>query len=563
LVIAFCFTTSFYLSSCKKTVYPLLVNNLLNITGYIESDPTNLSLFDQILQKTGYDGFLQAYGAYTIFVPNDDAIRLYMKSKGKSSINDFNVDSLKKLVLYHVIKDDTISTTFFIDGKLRTQTMLSQYLTTSAVNVNGTTSYLVNGQALLVKSNVACGNGVLHVIDHVLQPATQTLAQLLSSNPKYSIFTQALKTTGYYDTINVTPSIPATSRSYFTVFAQTDSVYQSIGIPNFAALQAKYSTVGSNPLHNPNDGLYNYVAYHILAENSFLTDILSKGSHISISPGQDVISDVLQNQTIQLDYDLINGVQYPGVSIDRVHSNIPATNGVLHAILGDLFIKVFPPTRVDWDLCDQPEFRKQTSVFRVAGKSSTALASPLTNVLFPSGGTITYVCQSANNNTYFWWNDCLSLSEFRSTPVGHLSDITFTTPVIIKGKYKVWFCYQRTSEQSGAQFYFDGNVMQNVIPVLSAIYSNGNDSGPVLESKGIKRYSEAPASTTSNAPYNIQFGFYVGIVNVPTTDRHQLKLVAIGAAGNTTTAFDMVQFIPVDQDQESPRYYRRDGSVGN
>jgi uncharacterized surface protein with fasciclin (FAS1) repeats len=155
LVIAFCFTTSFYLSSCKKTVYPLLVNNLLNITGYIESDPTNLSLFDQILQKTGYDGFLQAYGAYTIFVPNDDAIRLYMKSKGKSSINDFNVDSLKKLVLYHVIKDDTISTTFFIDGKLRTQTMLSQYLTTSAVNVNGTTSYLVNGQALLVKSN-AC-----------------------------------------------------------------------------------------------------------------------------------------------------------------------------------------------------------------------------------------------------------------------------------------------------------------------------------------------------------------------------------------------------------------------
>jgi uncharacterized surface protein with fasciclin (FAS1) repeats len=561
IVIAFCITTSFYLTSCKKTVYPLLVNNVLNITSYIENDPTRLSLFDQILERSGYASFLQAYGSYTIFVPNDDAVKLYMKSKGKTSISEFNVDSLKQLVLYHVIQNDTISTTFFIDGKLRSPTMLNQYLTTGVVNVNGVSSYIVNGQALILQSNVTCGNGVLHVIDHVLQPASKTIAQILAGNPKYSIFTQALKATRYYDTINV-PATKANNYKYFTVFAQSDSVYQSVGIPNYAALLSKYSALGSDPT-SATDGLNNYMAYHILPENSYLTDILSKGSHVTLSPGQDVISDVLQNQTIQLNYDLINGVQYPGASVDRPNSNIPSTNGVLHNILGDIFIKVFPPTRVDWDLADQPEFRKQTSIFRVAGKSTVGLTSPLTNASWNApAATVTYVCQASGNGTYYWWNDVISLSFFRPTS-GQLTDITFTTPLIIKGKYKVWFMYQRGSQAAGVQFYFDDQVMQNVVPNMNTIYSNGSDSGPVLESKGLKRYTEAPVSTTSNNIYNTCVGFYIGVVNVATTDRHTLKMVAIGAStgGGVASTFDMVQFIPADQDQEVPRYFRRNGTI--
>jgi len=567
-IIAFCLSASFYLTSCKKNVYPILTNNLLNITGYIEADPTDFSLFDQILQKTGYDGFLQAYGAYTIFVPNNSAVTLYMKSKGKTSVDQFNVDSLKNLVRYHVIQNDTISTTFFIDGKIRTFTMYNnQYLTSGVINVNGVSSYLINSQALILQSNIICGNGVMHVIDHVLQPPTKTIAQLIDSNPKYSIFDQALKATGYYDTLNVVAfGAPNPNRAYFTVFAESDSVYKSVGIQTFAALQQKYSAAGSNPLHNPNDGLYDYVAYHILAENSYLTDILSKVSHVSISPGQDVISDVLQGTTIQLDYDFINGVQYPGASVDRPNSNVPSTNGVLHSLLGDIFIKIFPPTRLDWDLADQPEFRKQSSVFRIAGKTSTGLNSPLTNLSFNSpAATVTYVCQASGNGTYFWWNDFISLNNFRNT-AGQLTDITFTTPVIIKGKYKVWTTWQHTSETSGIQWFFDGNPLPNVCAQINTTYlgatsSNITASGPALEAVGWKRYTEAPVTTTSNAFYNISPMFYAGIVTVPTTDHHLFKMLAIGGANGNATGFDMVQFIPVDQDQETPRYFRRDGTV--
>jgi len=548
-------------AGCQKKEYPLVpLNNTLNITSYIEANLSQFSLWDQVLQRTGYDGFLGAYGSYTVFVPSNSAVTLYLKSKGASAVGDINVDTLKDLVRYHVILNDTISTLYFIDGKLRSPTFLGQYLTSSVANVGGESSYQINKQALITQSNIYLGNGVMHVIDHVLHPATLTLAQTIAANPKYSIFTQALKATGFYDTINVAANAnPNKARNYFTVFAQSDSDYAANGIANYTALAAKYATT-STPLHNPADGLYGYVSYHIMAENSYISDILSKPSHASLSPGLDVITDVLQGQNVQLDYDLVLGVQYPGVRIDRPNSDIPTTNGVLHAVLGDLYIKLFPPTRVDWDLADQPEFRKLTSVFRRPGQSSTALTSPLSNISFDGTGTVTYVCQSTTSGTYYWWNEILNFNNWRVA--SGIPAITFVTPTIIKGKYKVWFGISRGSGKAGVQFYFDGVPLQNVIPNLNTSnYQTPADSGPVMEAKGWKRYTTAPYTLTTNAAYNTVIEFYCGTVNVTTTDHHLFKLVAITNSDANPLTVNIVQFIPFDQDQETPRYFGTDGSI--
>jgi len=555
------------LGGCKKTEYPLVpLNQTLNITSYLEANPSQFSLFDQILQRTGFDGFLGAYGTYTVFAPNNAAVTLYLKSRGKTSVNDINVDTLKDLVRFHVILGDTITSPLFVDGKLRTPTFLGQFLTSSVITVDNTSSYSINKQALVLQTNIVLGNGVMHVIDHVLSPATQTLAQLIDANPKYSIFSAALKATGFYDTLNVaTKLITGPAHNVFTVFAQTDSDYNAMGITNVAGLQAKYATTTA-PLHNPNDGFYLYMSYHIMPENSYLTDILSKPSHATLSPNQDIITDVLQVQNIQLDYDNINGVQYPGVSVDRVNSNVPSTNGVLHRVLGDLYIKIFPPTRVDFDFGDQPEFRKLTSVFRKTGQSSAPLTGPMINISWNAPtSNVQYFCNSTTAGTYYWWNDDIQLINFRPT-AGQMTDITFVTPTIIKGKYKVWFAYQRASQAAGVQFFFDGAVMQNVIPNMNTIYGVPGDSGPVMESKGFKRYTAAPVSATTNNIYNTDLMFLCGVVNVTTTDHHLFKMVAIGTAtggSGIQTTLDMMQFIPFDQDQESPRYFNRDGTFNN
>jgi uncharacterized surface protein with fasciclin (FAS1) repeats len=540
------------LSSCKKTTYPLLVNPGLNITQYFENNPTQFSLFDQILERTGYSGFLGAYGAYTVFAPDNNGVNLYLKGLGKTSVDQVDVNVLKDMVRLHVIQD-TLTTANFTDGKLPTPTLYGQFLTTGATNINGVSSYTVNKQATILQTNLRFGNGIVHVIDHVLLPATLTIAQTIAQNPKYSIFSQALTATGFYDTLNVAASANTNpNRKYFTLLAQTDSVFIANGISSFAALKAKYSFTG-NPLNNPTDSLYLFVAYHILAENSYLSDIISVGSHATLATGE-VISDVLQGQTILINNDTFNGILEPGIPIDRPNSDVTTTNGVLHSALGNIHIKVRTPARVDWDLGDQPEFRKQTTIFRRAGQTTINYTPGQLVDIMVNGGLINYSCDASTSTNFYWWDDHLNLGTstagFRSTPAGLWNDCVFRTPTIIKGKYKVWFSWRSGGENGGAQFFFDGQPLQNVITAFTTGMPNGTDSDPVLESKGYKRYSAAPSTNTT------QVSILLGVVNVATTDRHLLEMVAINGGNNSTITADMIQFIPIDDDQEYPRFAR-------
>lgn len=534
------------LNSCKKTIYPIIVDSTQNINDYLVSNQTTFSLFDQILDKTGYSGFLGAYGAYTVFAPNNAAVTLYLKGLGKTSVDQVDVNVLKDMVRLHVIQD-TLSTLNFTDGKLPTPTLYGQFLTTGATNVNGVSSYTVNKQAIILQTNLRFGNGIVHVIDHVLLPATLTIAQTIAQSGKYKIFTAVLHDTGLFDLLNVPVSSSNAAAKYYTVLATPDSIYAINKIDSTTLRKLSFT---GKPLNNTTDSLYLYVAYHILAENSYLNDIISKGSHGTLASGE-IISDVLQVQTILINNDTFNGVLEPGIPLDRVNSDITTTNGVLHSALGNIHIKVRSPSRVDWDLGDQPEFRKQTTIFRRAGQSTIQYNPGQLVDITMNGGQAQYSCDAATTANFYWWDDHLNLTNFRNT-AGLFNDCIFRTPVIVKGKYKVWFCNRNGSTTCGAQFFFDGVALQNVIPAWNVGLPSSTDSDPVLESKGFKRYSAAPSTNTTQA------GILLGVVNVATTDRHNLEMVAINGANNATNGItaDMVQFIPIDQDQEYPRFAR-------
>src|ERR1700759_2289278 len=82
LALAICFAVLAFLPGCKKTQYPLVsLNQTLNVTSYLEANPSQFSLFDQILQRTGYDGFLNAYGSFTVFFPYKTSFYPFLKKK--------------------------------------------------------------------------------------------------------------------------------------------------------------------------------------------------------------------------------------------------------------------------------------------------------------------------------------------------------------------------------------------------------------------------------------------------------------------------------------------------
>src|SRR5690242_16844691 len=125
--------------SCKKTPIVYSTTDLVNITGYLDARPDSFSEFREMLALTGFEGFLSAYGNYTLFLPTNSAVDAYLKQNNKSSVKDIDVETLKDLVGFHIL-EDTVYTISFTDGKLPNLTLYGQYLVTGARNVDGITT---------------------------------------------------------------------------------------------------------------------------------------------------------------------------------------------------------------------------------------------------------------------------------------------------------------------------------------------------------------------------------------------------------------------------------------
>src|SRR6476620_8294690 len=113
-------------SSCKKIEIVTATTSDVNIYTYLVQNPNQFSEFARIVDKAGYSGFLNAYGAYTLFAPTNDGVKKFLKDMNKPSIDAFTQTELQNIVKLHLI-EDTLSTTSFTDGKLPHVTMLGQY----------------------------------------------------------------------------------------------------------------------------------------------------------------------------------------------------------------------------------------------------------------------------------------------------------------------------------------------------------------------------------------------------------------------------------------------------
>ena len=204
-------------TGCRKYDIKLTTTEDANIVDYMRKTPEQYSEFVRILERTNISSYLNAYGAYTLFAPNNDAIKAYVQEAGKASVEEMDTAVLRNMVRLHLIQD-TISTSSFTDGKLSSPTMFGQFLITG---VNDAGATVINRQSIVVRPNLLTSNGYIHQIDKVLQPAKLTTAQILEQNTQFSIFTQALKATGLFDSFNIANNSD-TTRKWLTVLSESD-----------------------------------------------------------------------------------------------------------------------------------------------------------------------------------------------------------------------------------------------------------------------------------------------------------------------------------------------------
>ena len=579
----------FAINACNKVKFTETTTEDVNVTGYLEKNPDQFSLFSQILDRSGTKGYLGAYGKYTVFTPNNAAITAWLKSINKTGIDQMTPEELKDVVRYHVLTD-TLATSRFTDGKLPQVTLFGQYLQTGVVFRAGASNYVINKTANVLLSNVRVGNGIIHVLDQVLVPANKTLAQAIESNDRYTIFTAALKATGFYDSLNYAQAnIPDTTRRFQTVILESDSAIRAAGFADYNALRAKLSK--GNP-RSPTDSLWMYVAYHISTGATYTPDIIASPSIPTLVPNE-IVTTKLAGTKILLNEDEFNGVVEPGVEVNRTFSNQTASNGVLHEAKSFYKIKPRLPTGVFFDIADQPEFRAMAA-WRVSGQSFSLIsngkfiAEGIRGDRIP-GQPITYAVSNlaigASDGRSYANRDVIQFNASTSNTARNFW-IEIRSPMLVKGKYRVWICYTQNQNGPLDQIGIDVGTSQeqllpNLVDFTQSLTASGvptanaarADADGLMLTNGFKRYMATTGETATdgvtrglqpiavNNQWSVMVGRLAGVADIKTTDRHWVRLTALRGNNTANMNIDMIHFIPIDDDQNYPRFHPTPGVI--
>lgn len=115
----------------------------------------------KLVQEAGLVDALRGKGPFTVFAPTDEAFAKLPKSQVEALLKD--KEALRRVLLYHVVSGKVMASDV---TKLRSaKTLQGQNIRirvrNNTVNIN---------DAKVVKADIVCTNGVIHVIDKVILP---------------------------------------------------------------------------------------------------------------------------------------------------------------------------------------------------------------------------------------------------------------------------------------------------------------------------------------------------------------------------------------------------------
>jgi uncharacterized surface protein with fasciclin (FAS1) repeats len=106
---------------------------------------------------------LKGAGPFTVFAPSDEAFAKLPAGTVDTLVKPENKAKLAAILTLHVMAGKVMAAD--VTGKKLSPASVNG----EALNVDGTTGVTVNG-AKVVTADIACTNGVIHVIDTVLMP---------------------------------------------------------------------------------------------------------------------------------------------------------------------------------------------------------------------------------------------------------------------------------------------------------------------------------------------------------------------------------------------------------
>lgn len=503
-----------------------------------------LDAFLSIIEKADYIGTIHSYGTYTLFAPTNEAVKSYLIELGVDKPEDLSVQDAEDIVKYHLIKD-TIATVDFIDGRLASPNFAKKYITTLELDDN---NYLINRQANIVVKDLRAVNGVLHIINKVLTHPEPTIADAVLALPdEFSLMKEIFTRADLIDSLSITKE-----DYWYTFFIQDDEAFHNAGIFSIDDLLVELRA--STPAIEDEDALIqNYIAYHGINALLYVADLMYLSSMQSLVPKQVILFKR------DLDVILLNEMKQgnmfeEGIPVDRTseYTDFSCANGVIHKIDGNIQIKNRTAYRIYWDVAEQPEIMALKN-FRKRGANVNFSPGELSEITWggksPSG--INYWCGGIpsvmDEKSQYVYNDALRFNLNNNTTQW----MEMITPVLIEGKYKVWLCYRRELELKLKTTFKQDGYDDQILPYifdLSDYMPNPTTNGEeAIEVDGWKQYNAKKYNS-------VVCSHLLGIIDVQSTGRHTLRFESTpGGRGQQAGNWDLVQFIPIEEDQLWPK----------
>lgn len=106
---------------------------------------------------------LKGAGPFTVFAPTDDAFAKLPAGTVEALLKD--IPKLTAILTYHVVAGKVMAADVMtMDGKSATT------VNGADVKISTTDGVKLNGSATVIKADIVCTNGVIHVLDSVILP---------------------------------------------------------------------------------------------------------------------------------------------------------------------------------------------------------------------------------------------------------------------------------------------------------------------------------------------------------------------------------------------------------
>jgi uncharacterized surface protein with fasciclin (FAS1) repeats len=244
------------------------------------------------LTAAGLVDALRGEGPFTVFAPTDAAFALIPEKDLQALLQPENRGALASILTYHVVPGRVAAADVV---KLTGATALNGQrivieATDAGVNVAG---------VKVVKTDIECSNGIIHVVDAVMMPATADIVDTAVQAGGFETLAAALQAGGLVEALK--------GDGPFTVFAPTDAA--------FAALPE--GTLESLLKPENRDQLVKILKYHVVPGRVY-ADQLENGA-----------VKTLQGEPVHV------ALKDEGAFIDKSRvtaADIETTNGVIHVI---------------------------------------------------------------------------------------------------------------------------------------------------------------------------------------------------------------------------------------